>query len=166
MLPLLFCNLSKVLKMIIALSRSLARSWNNELHKCTGSSNRKAEPSRPTTIEPPSADDHRWPSTIATIKPHPRPHPNSHPSIGSPAQSSTTTSGSPISPFYHLALPIAAINDRNSPVSGSLQYVLMDASDPGRPPPPTGDATCTLVAAGLRSIAFRLISFDTLTSGI
>lgn len=126
----------------------------------------KAEPSRPTTIEPPSADDHRWPSTIATIKPHPRPHPNSHPSIGSPAQSSTTTSGSPISPFYHLALPIAAINDRNSPVSGSLQYVLMDASDPGRPPPPTGDATCTLVAAGLRSIAFRLISFDTLTSGI
>lgn len=42
MLPLLFCNLSKVLKMIIALSRSLARSWNNELHKCTGSSNRKS----------------------------------------------------------------------------------------------------------------------------
>lgn len=119
-----------------------------------------------TTIEPPYADDHRWPSTIATIRPPSQIKKKPHPSMASGHFFSPSPALLSLSLHFpsQIRRPIAAINDVEPLVPSSVPQSLQSLRAPNCPAPFQGDATCTLVAAGLRSLAFRLILFDTLSS--
>lgn len=79
MLPLLFCNLSEVLKMIMSFSRrSLCLCLSPSHHQTMNCINVRAASSEQQQQQQLSRHAIHWPNTIATIKPHPqrenRPH--------------------------------------------------------------------------------------------